>query len=860
MEQYNVTGMSCAACVTRVEKAVGSVEGVKSCAVSLLTNSMGIEGDAKPEEIIKAVENAGYGASLKKSADSKRSAGAANYEEELKDTETPKMKKRLIASIILLLPLMYVSMGHMMWNWPLPAFLDGNHVAMGLYELLLSAFIMVINQKFFINGFKGLLHRAPNMDSLVALGSGASFAYSVFALFAMSGAVVAGDSDLIMYYMDQFYFESAAMILTLITVGKMLEAKSKGKTTDALKSLMKMAPKTAVLVEGTAADRTEKTVPVEEVKIGDHFIVRPGDSIPVDGIVIEGQSAVNEAALTGESLPVEKEAGSRVSAATINTSGFLVCEATRVGEDTTLAGIIRMVSDAAATKAPIAKIADKVAGVFVPAVIGIAAVTFIVWLLVGQTVGYAVARAVSVLVISCPCALGLATPVAIMVGNGIGAKNGILFKTAAAQEMAGKTQIVALDKTGTITSGIMQVTDVIPADDTKAEDLLEAAYALEAKSEHPISKAIVEYAEKNQIKLSDTTDFEIKAGNGLHAKLAGANVYGGNAAYIKTSCHAELVSASLDGLESQISNLASQGKTPVLFARDDKLLGIIAVADTIKEDSAQAIRELKDMGIHTVMLTGDNEITARAIAAQAGVDEVAAGLLPDGKEAVIRKLMEGGKVAMVGDGINDAPSLTRADLGIAIGAGTDIAIDAADVVLMKGSLLDVSAAIRLSRGVIKNIHENLFWAFFYNTIGIPLAAGCYVAAFGWTLNPMFGAAAMGLSSFCVVSNALRLNFLKTHDARRDKKVKNPVTGNLISDSRQDTTAKENSMKISVKGMMCEHCEMHVKKALEAIDGITSATASHKDTFVTIETSKSVDENLIKAAVTDAGYEYAGVIA
>ena len=866
MEQYNVTGMSCAACVARVEKAVGSVEGVKSCAVSLLTNSMGIEGDASAEAIIKAVENAGYGASLKKSADSK-SAGSAHYEEELKDTETPKMKKRLIASVVLLLPLMYVSMGHMMWNWPLPTFLDGNHVAMGLYELLLSAFVMVINQKFFINGFKGLLHRAPNMDSLVALGSGASFAYSVFALFAMSGAVVAGNSDKVMYYMDQFYFESAAMILTLITVGKMLEAKSKGKTTDALKSLMKMAPKTAVLVEGTGADRTEKTVPVEEVKIGDRFIVRPGDSIPVDGLVIEGQSAVNEAALTGESLPVEKEAGSRVSAATINTSGFLVCEATRVGEDTTLAGIIRMVSDAAATKAPIAKIADKVAGVFVPAVIGIAAVTFIVWLLVGQTVGYAVARAVSVLVISCPCALGLATPVAIMVGNGIGAKNGILFKTAAAQEMAGKTQIVALDKTGTITSGIMQVTDVIPADDTKAEELLEAAYALEAKSEHPISKAIVEYAEKNNIKLSETTDFEIKAGNGLHAKLAGTNVYGGNAAYIKASCHAEnesrdaeLVSASLDGLESQISNLASQGKTPVLFARNDKLLGIIAVADTIKEDSAQAIRELKNMGIHTVMLTGDNAITARAIAAQAGVDEVAAGLLPDGKEAVIRKLMEGGKVAMVGDGINDAPSLTRADLGIAIGAGTDIAIDAADVVLMKGSLLDVSAAIRLSRGVIKNIHENLFWAFFYNTIGIPLAAGCYVAAFGWTLNPMFGAAAMGLSSFCVVSNALRLNFLKTHDARRDKKVKNPVTGNLISDGRQDTAAKESNMKISVKGMMCEHCEMHVKKALEAIDGITSATASHKDALVTIETSKSVDENLIKAAVTDAGYEYAGVIA
>ena len=858
MEQYNVTGMSCAACVARVEKAVGSVEGVKSCAVSLLTNSMGIEGDASPEAIIKAVENAGYGASLKKSASAagnRASGGAAHYEEELKDTETPKMKKRLIASAVLLLPLMYVSMGHMMWKWPLPAFLDGNHVAMGLYELLLSAFIMVINQKFFINGFKGLLGRAPNMDSLVALGSGASFAYSVFALFAMSGAVVAGNSDKVMYYMDQFYFESAAMILTLITVGKMLEAKSKGKTTDALKSLMKMAPKTAVLVEGTGADRTEKTVPVEEVKIGDRFIVRPGDSIPVDGLVIEGQSAVNEAALTGESLPVEKEAGSRVSAATINTSGFLVCEATRVGEDTTLAGIIRMVSDAAATKAPIAKIADKVAGVFVPAVIGIAAVTFIVWLLVGQTVGYAVARAVSVLVISCPCALGLATPVAIMVGNGIGAKNGILFKTAAAQEMAGKTQIVALDKTGTITSGIMQVTDVIPADDTKAEDLLEAAYALEAKSEHPISKAIVEYAEKNQIKLSDTTDFEIKAGNGLHAKLAGTNVYGGNTIYIEEN------SAVLPSqVRVQIEALSFQGKTPVLFARDDKLLGIIAVADTIKEDSAQAIRELKNMGIHTVMLTGDNEITARAIAAQAGLDEVAAGLLPDGKEAVIRKLMEGGKVAMVGDGINDAPSLTRADLGIAIGAGTDIAIDAADVVLIKGSLLDVSAAIRLSRGVIKNIHENLFWAFFYNTIGIPLAAGCYVAAFGWTLNPMFGAAAMGLSSFCVVSNALRLNFLKTHDARRDKKVKYPVTGNLISDGRQNTPAKENSMKISVKGMMCEHCEMHVKKALEAIDGITSATASHKDALVTIETSKSVDEKLIKAAVTDAGYDYAGIIA
>ena len=838
MEQYNVTGMSCAACVARVEKAVSSVEGVKSCAVSLLTNSMGIEGNASPSEIIKAVENAGYGAKLKKSEE-KKSTGAINYEDEFKDTETPKMKKRLIASVVLLIPLMYVSMGHMMWNWPLPGFLDGNHVAMGLYELLISAFIMIINQKFFINGFKGLLHRAPNMDSLVALGSGASFTYSVFALFAMSSAVVSGDSEKVTYYMNQFYFESAAMILTLITVGKMLEVKSKGKTTDALKSLMKMSPKTAVIVEGEGSTRTEKTVPVEKVKTGDRFIVRPGDSIPVDGIVIEGHSAVNEAAITGESLPVEKDSGSKVTAATINTSGYLVCEATSVGEDTTLARIIRMVSDAAATKAPIAKIADKVSGVFVPAVIAISVVTFIVWLLVGQTVGYAVARAVSVLVISCPCALGLATPVAIMVGNGMGAKSGILFKTAASQEMAGKTQIVALDKTGTITSGIMQVTDVIPDTDTKVEDLLEAAYALEAKSEHPISKAIVEYAEKNQIKLSDTSDFEIKAGNGLHAKLGGANIFGGNAAYISENCAVAIKEACLS---SQITSLASQGKTPVLFARDNKLLGIIAVADTIKEDSAQAIRELKNMGIHTVMLTGDNEITARAIASQAGVDEVVAGLLPDGKEAVIRKLMESGKVAMVGDGINDAPSLTRADLGIAIGA------------------------IRLSRGVLRNIRENLFWAFFYNVIGIPLAAGCYIAAFGWTLNPMFGAAAMGLSSFCVVSNALRLNFLKTHDAKHDKKVKNPVKGNLISEGRktQDTTVsdltQENYMKISVKGMMCQHCEMHVKKALEAIDGITSATASHSDELVTIETSKSVDESLIKAAVTDAGYEYAGVIA
>lgn len=855
MEQYNVTGMSCAACVARVEKAVNSVEGVKSCAVSLLTNSMGIEGNASPDEIVKAVEKAGYGASLKKTSGNEKSHGGAQaYEDELKDTETPKMKKRLIASIIFLIPLMYVSMGHMMWKWPIPVFFNGNHLAVGLYELLLSAFVMIVNQKFFINGFKGLIHRAPNMDSLVALGSGASFIYSVFALFAMSKAIIDGNSEKLMYYMNQLYFESAAMILTLITVGKMLEAKSKGKTTDALKALMKMAPKTAVIVEGSGVDKIEKTVPVEEVKSGNYFAVRPGESIPVDGIVIEGESAVNEAALTGESIPVEKQKGSNVSAATINTSGYLLCEATRVGEDTALAGIIRMVSDAAATKAPIAKIADKVSGIFVPAVISISLITFIVWLLTGQTIGYAVARAVSVLVISCPCALGLATPVAIMVGNGIGAKSGILFKTAAAQEMAGKTQIVVLDKTGTITSGNMQVTDVIPAENINKDDLLETAYALEVKSEHPISKAIVEYTQKNQIKLFDTKDFEIKAGNGLHAKINGTDIYGGNTNYITKVCSEKNIPVSV---LSEISKLAGQGKTPVLFAKENSILGIIAVADTIKEDSAQAVSELKDLGIYTVMLTGDNEITASEIASQTGVDEVVAGVLPDGKEAVIRKLMEKGKVTMVGDGINDAPSLTRADLGIAIGAGTDIAIDAADIVLMKGSLLDVSAAIRLSRAVIKNIHENLFWAFFYNVIGIPLAAGCYVSLFGWTLNPMFGAAAMGLSSFCVVSNALRLNFLKIHDYRYDKKVKHPVTGKLINNENQ---SKELIMKISVKGMMCEHCEMHVKKALEAVDGIESAAASHKEALVTIETSKAVDESLIKAAVEDAGYEYAGIIA
>ena len=870
MEQYNVTGMSCAACQARVEKAVNAIDGVDSCAVSLLTNSMGVEGSASPEEIIKAVEAAGYGASLKKS--NKESSTAADYEDSLKDTETPVLKKRLIASVILLIPLMYVSMGHMLWNWPLPAFLDGNHVAMGLYQLLIAGFIMVINQKFFISGFKGLIHRSPNMDTLVSLGATASYAYSVYALFAMSGAVMDGNTDRVMYYMDQFYFESAATILTLITVGKTLEARSKGKTTDALKALMKLAPKTAVILEGD----TEKTVPIEEVKVGDKFVVRPGDSIPVDGIVKEGESAVNESALTGESVPVEKQTGDKVSAATINTSGYMVCEATRVGEDTTLAGIIRMVSDAAATKAPIAKIADRVSGVFVPVVIGIAFVTFVVWLLVGQTFGYAIARAVSVLVISCPCALGLATPVAIMVGNGVGARNGILFKTAAVQELTGKTQIVALDKTGTITTGVMRVTDVIPADGISENELLTAAYALESKSEHPISKAIIEHAKESGAKLIETTDFEVLSGNGLKAKINGAFVAGGNTRFItdilnskdalsnvtlKNPSKSASVSAS-----AYMDELAGQGKTPVLFTKDNKLIGIIAVADTIKDDTPQAVSDLKKMGIHVVMLTGDNEITAKAIAEQAGVDEVVAGVLPDGKEAVIRKLMENGKVAMVGDGINDAPALTRADVGIAIGAGTDIAIDAADVVLMKSSIRDVAAAIRISRATLRNIHENLFWAFFYNVIGIPLAAGCYVAAFGWTLNPMFGAAAMGLSSFCVVSNALRLNWLKVHDGTRDKRVKNAIDHSIIApiidnadDKKEKTTEKENKeMKIKVNGMMCQHCEAHVKKALEAIDGIESAVASHEENMVTITNSKDVDEALIKEAVTEAGYEYAGI--
>ena len=844
MEQYNVTGMSCAACQARVEKAVSAVEGVDSCAVSLLTNSMGVEGSADPEKIIAAVEAAGYGASKKESGKSKETT---QNSDSLKDTETPKMKKRLIASIIILIPLMYVSMGHMLFDFPLPSFLDGNHVAMGLYELLLSALVMVVNQKFFISGFKGLLHKSPNMDTLVALGATASFLYSVFALFKMTGAVLINDSDKIMYYMNQFYFEAAAMILTLITVGKMLEAKSKGKTTNALKSLMDLSPKTATLLVNGA----ETVVPIEDVKVGDRFVVRPGDSIPVDGIVVEGGSAVNESALTGESVPVEKETGDKVYAATINTSGYMVCEALRVGEDTTLSAIIKMVSDAAATKAPIAKIADRVSGVFVPAVIGIAAVTFIVWLILGESVGYALARAVSVLVISCPCALGLATPVAIMVGNGVSAKAGILFKTASSLEQAGKTQIVALDKTGTITTGEMKVTDLIPASDASEEELITVAFSLERKSKHPISKAITEYGKDKNAEAKDTTEFEVLSGNGLKAKLSGDLIYGGNLKYIETKV--KTIDADT---RKTIDRLAKEAKTPVLIAKNDKLLGIIAVSDVIKEDSKEAVSELKNMGIHVVMITGDNEVTASAIAKQAGVDEVVASVKPDGKETVVRELMEHGKVMMVGDGINDAPALTSADLGVAIGAGTDVAIDAADVVLMKSSLRDVAAAIRISKKTLRNIHENLFWAFFYNVLGIPLAAGCYVAAFGWELNPIFGAAAMGLSSFFVVTNALRLNLIKPHDKSKDKVIKNAVIGNIIN---SETRKENNDMKIKVNGMMCGHCEMHVKKALEAIDGIESATASHEENLVTITTSKDVSEDIIKAAVVDAGYEYAGLI-
>ncbi|WP_026508468.1 heavy metal translocating P-type ATPase [Butyrivibrio sp. MC2013] len=871
MEQYNVTGMSCAACQATVEKAVNKVDGVKSCSVSLLTNSMGVEGDANPADIIRAIESAGYGASLK-GAKAHGTTTAIEGGDPLKDTETPRMRKRLIASIVLLIPLLYVTMGHMLFAWPLPSFLDGNHMAMGLYELLISAMVMVINQKFFISGFKGLIRRAPNMDTLVALGATASFSYSVFALFAMSSAVLEGDSAAVSYYMDQFYFESAAMILTLITLGKMLEARSKGKTTDALKSLMKLAPGTATLKR----DGSEIEVPIEEVRVGDLFIVRPGDSIPVDGYVIEGESAVNEAALTGESVPVDKTVGDRVSAATVNSSGYMVCEASAVGEDTTLAAIIRMVSDAAATKAPIAKIADRVSGIFVPAVIIIALITFAIWMLVGQTFPYAMARAVSVLVISCPCALGLATPVAIMVGNGVAARTGILFKTAQSLEQAGKTRIMALDKTGTITSGEMQVTDIIPVGDISETRVLTMAYALESKSEHPISGAIVKYAMDKGIELSQTSDFEVASGNGLKARLDGHEIIAGNEAYVSKYIDAVDIleekaaggSRDISGtdagsgseLSRQIKALAREGKTPILLAMDKKIIGIIAVADTIKEDSKEAIDSLKAMGIHTVMLTGDNEITARAIADKVGVDEVVASVKPDGKEAVIKELMQHGEVTMVGDGINDAPALTRADMGIAIGAGTDIAIDAADVVLMKSSLMDLAAAIRISRATLRNIKENLFWAFFYNIIGIPLAAGAYVAVFGWTLNPMFGAAAMGLSSFCVVSNALRLGLIKVYDKRRDRMIKDPVKGDLIINTVDDSKGKEDKeMKITVKGMMCAHCEAHVKKALEAIDGIESASANHEENLVTIDAAGDVDESLIKAAVEEAGYEYAGII-
>ena len=867
MEQYNVTGMSCAACSSRVEKAVSKVPGVTSCSVSLLTNSMGVEGTATSGEIIKAVQDAGYGASLKGAAGAQASASVA--EEALEDHETPVLKRRLIASVGFLLVLMYFSMGHMMWGWPLLAWFDGNHVAMGLAQLLLAGIVMVINQKFFISGFKSLWHRAPNMDTLVALGSMASFVWSVYALFAMTRAQVDGDSAAVMNYMMEFYFESAAMILTLITVGKMLEARSKGKTTDALKGLMKLAPKTAVVVR----DGQEVTVPVEQVKKGDVFVVRPGENIPVDGVVLEGTSAVNEAALTGESIPVDKNPGDAVSAATVNQSGFIRCEATRVGEDTTLSQIIKMVSDAAATKAPIAKIADRVSGVFVPAVISIAVITTIIWLLVGKPFGFALARGISVLVISCPCALGLATPVAIMVGNGMGAKNGILFKTAVSLEEAGKIQIVALDKTGTITKGEPQVTDFVPADGISETELLSYAGALEQKSEHPLAKAILANAGERNMEIPEVTEFQALPGNGLTAVLNGETLTGGSMKFISSRA------AVSEKLKKQAEKLAEEGKTPLLFVKNDKLLGMIAVADVIKEDSPQAVRELQNMGIRVVMLTGDNERTAKAIGAQAGVDEVIAGVLPDGKESVIRSLKEKGKVAMVGDGINDAPALTRADIGIAIGAGTDVAIDAADVVLMKSQLSDVPAAIRLSRATLRNIHENLFWAFFYNVIGIPLAAGVWIPIFGWTLNPMFGAAAMSLSSFCVVTNALRLNLFKVHDASKDKKIKNEISElhagneihengsceNEIHDRKDQENIKENkennnmtTITVNVTGMMCGHCEAHVNKAVKEAFGVEDVVSSHEKGTTVIQAPQKLDEDKIREVIKEAGYEVTGI--
>ena len=885
MKQYTVTGMSCAACSSRVEKAVSKVPGVTACSVSLLTNSMGVEGDVPPETVIHAVEDAGYGASLKGQGTAAQAQSASEAEDALKDRETPVLKHRLIASLGFLAVLMYMSMGHMMWGWPLPHFMDGNHVAIGLLQLLLAGIIMVINQKFFISGFKGLLHRAPNMDTLVALGSGASFIYSTYALFAMTDAQLKGNDTAVMSYMHEFYFESAAMILALITVGKMLEARSKGKTTDALKGLMKLAPKTAVIIR----DGVETKVPIEEVKKGDVFVVRPGENIPVDGVVLEGASAVNEAALTGESIPVDKAQGDPVSAATVNQSGYLRCEATRVGEDTSLSQIIRMVSDAAATKAPIAKIADRVSGVFVPAVITIAVVTTIVWLLAGQTFGFALARGISVLVISCPCALGLATPVAIMVGNGMGAKNGILFKTAVSLEETGKMDIVALDKTGTITSGEPRVTDVIPSGGVTEKELVSLALSLEKKSEHPLAKAVLLYAKEQQVDAPEAADFQALPGNGLSGTLEGASLAGGSFSYI--SGHTTVSAQE----QASFERLASEGKTPLCFMKNGRLAGMIAVADVIKEDSPQAVKELQNMGIRVVMLTGDNERTARAIGAQAGVDEVIAGVLPDGKESVIRSLKEQGRVAMVGDGINDAPALTRADIGIAIGAGTDIAIDAADVVLMKSRLSDVPAAIRLSRATLRNIHENLFWAFFYNVVGIPLAAGLWYPIFGWKLNPMFGAAAMSLSSFCVVTNALRLNLFKMHDASKDhpmrkraekaankggekaenagavrmgaedtRSIGQTANGNeTVSKEMQKSENQKNNINMegitmtktmNIEGMMCGHCEARVKKALEALAGVESAEVSHEKGTAIVSMSADVADDTLKEAVEAQDYK------